>query len=188
MKLFTQILILVGFVITIVEATAGNRLLASNKGLYLNPSEMEFPAESDYLVIPDGKQRGAVISKQKLGTALVEKFEDISEVDTISIVDDFYFKEGFIRFFTWGLSDIVSDYDYLTLSFRIKTNKESSTGVYLYIQCRAYASRAYIFLYDCESESENVKLTQRDAILISIIDINVSIDEYTGRTAISESS
>ena len=185
MKLFTQILILIGFVITMVKVTAESdekQLLTPDKGLYVNPSEVVFSAESDYLVIPDGSLRGAVISKQKLGKAIAEQFEDISEVNDISIVDEFHFIEGFTRTFSLGFADIISDFDVLTISFRITTNKDSDTGFYPYIQCWAYGSTGstnYLKMSYCESE--NVEITQQEQINIPIPEINVSIDEYTDR-------
>ena len=169
MKLFTQILILIGFAITTVKVTAEsdeNQLL---------PPEVKFSAESDYLVIPDGVLEGTVISKQKFGTALTEYFEDPVEVDTISIVDDLYFMEGLTRGATFGFVDVMMDYDVLTVSFRIKTNRYSDAVVYLDIQCAAYGygsySNKFLRLFDCESE--DVKFNQTGIIGIPINDVDV---------------
>ena len=122
MKLFTQILILIGFVITMGEVIAESdevRLFTPVQGAFVNPLEVDFPVESDYLVIPDGLHEGAVISKQKLGTWIAERSEDILEVDNISIVDELYVIEGVVRGISFGLLEII-DYDSLTLSFKNK--------------------------------------------------------------------
>ena len=186
MKLFTQILILVGLLVITVEATTQvdkGHFLNSDKGLFLDPSEVNFPAESDYLMIPDGRQRGAVISKAKLRTAISERFEDIVEIYDISIVDELYFREGLGRLLTFGLADI-RDFDNLTISFKIK-NTDSDTDFHPEIQCIAHNHNLnddYLYLESCKSE--NVKVTQKEIIEIPMSDISVSFEEYhTERTA-----
>ena len=193
MKLFTQILILIGFVITTVNATAENdeyRLLSPDKGLFLDPSEVDFPAESDYLVIPDGAGEGAVISKQKLGTVIAEGFEDIIEVDNIFVVDKLYFWEGILRTLSFGTVEWTVHYDMLEISFRIKS---SDTGFYPYVQCKTQLTSTDLLLYVHTCESENVKITREGLIggfiggmmlRIPISRISVSIEEYEESTAI----
>ena len=139
MKFFAQKLILIGFVITMVEATAKSdegRLLTPGKGLFVTLSEVDFSAESDYLVIPYESQQGVVINKQRFGTSIAEQFEDISEVDNISINDEWRFIEQLINGFTkLGFFETETlDYNYLTVLFRTKNNMDSDTGVHPYIQ------------------------------------------------------
>ena len=182
MKLFTQIVILIGFVITMVNVTAEsdepNRLLDSDKMLYLtplqpwNPSGMEIFIGSDYLVIPDGEHKGAIISKQKLKTAIAEQFEDIVEVDDISIVDEFYLLEGLYRLFSLGFVNT----DMLNTSFRVTTKESSDTGFYPYVQCATSIYKTQLVLDFCDSMNEYIFLG--DSVQIPISDINVSVEEY----------
>ena len=176
MKLFTQILILFGFAITMVEAAVGSdevQAWTSGQGVFVNPSEVNFSAESDYLVIPGGKQEGAVISKKKLGTAMVGKIENTSEENAIFIVDDFYILEGVVRFFGFGFA-VWFDHDHLAISFRIRSSMNSYAGVNSYALCRFFTTANNLHLYNCEIES--VKLDQTE-FNIPISDINVSVEE-----------
>ena len=191
MKLFTQILILIGFVITMVKATAENneiRLFTPVQGLFVNPLEVDFPVESDYLVIPDGIQEGAIISKQKLGTFIAERSEDILEVDNISIVDELYFIEGILRGGSFGFFELFDLYDFLTLSFRITKSQDSSADVHSYIQCQITSGDLYINLFDCESEEVTIiqprskKTGLMSTIAIPMSDIIVPIEEYEEST------
>ena len=97
-----------------------------------------------FLVIPEGEAEDVVISSQKLGSAIANYFDSISEVFNISFESELYVMEVMHVF-----SPFTDDHsDTFTVSFDIRTTRGS---VHKDVQCRARSNVYRFYLEECAS-------------------------------------